>query len=112
MAALDPAVKEFRREKNKRAAREFRDRQKKLLNDLTTRVKDLEAERDGLAIRLQYMENEVKLYKEQINDYRTAMLKFTVSASNSINHNNSNSNGNNNNDNNSNNNNNNNLTSQ
>lgn len=79
MAALDPAVKEFRREKNKRAAREFRDRQKKLLNDLTTRVKDLETERDGLAIRLQYMENEVKLYKEQINDYRTAMLKFTVS---------------------------------
>lgn len=104
MAALDPAVKEFRREKNKRAAREFRDRQKKLLNDLTTRVKDLEAERDGLAIRLQYMENEVKLYKEQINDYRTAMLKFTVSASSTINHNNPNVNGNtnNNNDNNSN----------
>ena len=80
MAGLDPAVKEFRREKNKRAAREFRDRQKKLLNDLTTRVKDLEAERDGLTIRLQYMENEIRLYKEQINDYRTAMLKFTVSA--------------------------------
>ena len=68
----------FRREKNKQAARDFRDRQKKTLQDLNTRVRALETERNALTARLLHRESEAKLYEQQIADYRDLLLLYSA----------------------------------
>ena len=67
-----------RREKNKQAARDFRDRQKKTLQDLNTRVRALETERNALTARLLHRESEAKLYEQQIADYRDLLLLYSA----------------------------------
>ena len=68
----------FRREKNKQAARDFRDRQKKTLLDLNNRVRALETERNALTARLLHRESEAQLYEQQIADYRDLLLLYSV----------------------------------